>query len=179
MAFVSTNLTKVCNLLSLATSNETTPGLFFYNAGADTFATVATAGYFTGVTWASASSIIDVLCADGRHSFKVTSALGASPLTVLSTGLSDKMASGQATTVTAVDTIVTGLGTGLKSVVACFADDVGLTWDMVTCNLGDQNVAPAPGSFYLKSWEPTSNANPTPIAATTFGKKVNWIAIAS
>jgi hypothetical protein len=84
--------------------------------------------------------------------------------------------SGVAVTVTADDTIVTGLSS-LISVVVSLEDDPVLTCDRATANLGNQTGAPAAGSFYLKTWEPTSVSNPTPAAATTFGKKVSWIAI--
>ena len=47
----------------------------------------------------------------------------------------------------------------------------------VTCSIGDQAGAPAAGSILIKSWKPTANNDVTPIAATTFTKNVNWIAI--
>ena len=43
--------------------------------------------------------------------------------------------------------------------------------------IGDQAGAPAAGSIIIKTWQNTGGADPTPAAATTFGKKVNWIAI--
>lgn len=87
-----------------------------------------------------------------------------------------KTVSGQQVTVTAVDTVVTGLNTVLQ-VVASFEDDPGLDPALVTAQVGNQAGAPAAGSIIIKTWKFTSNANPTPLAATTFGKKVNWIAI--
>jgi predicted RecA/RadA family phage recombinase len=91
------------------------------------------------------------------------------------TGRGFKSVSGQSTTVAASDTIVTGLAK-LLGVVATFDDDPVLDPGLVSASIGNQAGAPAAGSFLLKTWKFTSNANPTPIAATVFGKKVNWIA---
>jgi len=48
---------------------------------------------------------------------------------------------------------------------------------MVTAQIGDQAGTPAAGSIIIKSWQNTGGTDPTPAAASTFGKKVNWIAI--
>jgi hypothetical protein len=87
-----------------------------------------------------------------------------------------KVASGQFTTVSAADTVATGLNT-VTSVVAILEADPGLDPALVTAQIGDQAGAPVAGSIIIKTWKFTSNANPTPLAATTFTKKVNWIAI--
>jgi hypothetical protein len=88
-----------------------------------------------------------------------------------------KIARGQQTTVAAADTVVTGLAT-VVAVVATFEDDVdGVTISQVTAQVGNQSGAPAAGSIIIKTWKATSTANPTLIAATTFSKKVNWVAI--
>jgi hypothetical protein len=87
----------------------------------------------------------------------------------------DHVAIGQATTVAASDTIVTGLGT-LTAVVAQFDDDASLANFHVTASIGDQAGTPAAGSFLLKTWKATGSGDCTPIAATAFSKKVNWIA---
>lgn len=86
-----------------------------------------------------------------------------------------RRAVGQSTTASASDTIVTGL-TKVLSCVANLDSAPVLTCDRATASLGDQAGTPAAGSILLQTWMPTSNANPTPIAATTFTKKVNWIA---
>lgn len=83
---------------------------------------------------------------------------------------------GQSTTVAASDTIVTGLGT-LVAVIACLNDDPSDDPEWVSASIGDQVGAPAAGSFLLKTWKNTGGTDPTPAAATTFSKKVNWIAI--
>ena len=71
-------------------------------------------------------------------------------------GVPLKIARGQLTTVTAADTAATGLST-VVSVVASLESDPTDNPFMVTAQIGDQAGAPA--------------------AASTFGKKVNWIAI--
>jgi len=88
-----------------------------------------------------------------------------------------KIARGQIITTDETDTVVTGLDT-VVAAVACLEDDPTLAntaW--VTCVIGDQAGSPAAGSIIIKGWIPTSDSNPTPKAAATFGKKVNWIAI--
>ncbi len=82
---------------------------------------------------------------------------------------------GQATTVAASDTIVTGLSK-LISVVATLDDNPGDDPEWVSASIGDQAGTPAAGSFLLKTWKNTSGSDPTPAAASTFSKKVNWIA---
>jgi hypothetical protein len=47
----------------------------------------------------------------------------------------------------------------------------------VSASIGDQAGSPASGSFLLKTWKNTGGTDPTPAVATTFSKKVNWIAI--
>jgi len=86
-----------------------------------------------------------------------------------------KFARGQHTTVAASDTVATGLAT-VVSVVAVLDDDPGDDPLFVTASIGDQAGAPAAGSVLIKSWA-TNGTDPTPIAASTFTKKVNWIAI--
>ena len=87
-----------------------------------------------------------------------------------------KVARGQATTVTAADTIVTGLAT-VVAVVACLDSDPVDDPFMCSATIGDQAGSPAAGSFILKTWKNTGGTDPTPAAATTFSKKANWIAI--
>ncbi|RVC45103.1 MAG: hypothetical protein E5V60_15180 [Mesorhizobium sp.] len=89
-----------------------------------------------------------------------------------------RTARGQATTVAAVDTIATGLPL-LTSVVATLDSDPTDDPFMVTASIGDQAGSPPAGSFYLKTWKNTGGTDPTPLAATTFGKKVNWDALGS
>lgn len=86
-----------------------------------------------------------------------------------------RMVRGQATTVTASDTIVTGLTTVVAVVASLDSDPVDDPF-MVTASIGDQAGTPAAGSFLLKTWKNTGGTDPTPAAATTFGKKVNWVA---
>lgn len=90
-----------------------------------------------------------------------------------SNGVNAKPALGQATTATASDTVVTGL----SKVTSCVANlDSAPTTDpeIATCSIGDQNGSPAAGSVLIQTWKTFGG---TPAAATTFSKKVNWIAI--
>jgi hypothetical protein len=88
----------------------------------------------------------------------------------------DQIASGQATTASASDTIVTGLKKALTNVVVCLNDAPVAGCQFVTADIGDQAGTPAKGSFLLKTWKSTATADTAQIAATTFTKKVNWIA---
>lgn len=97
---------------------------------------------------------------------------------LLPEGGGGKIVHGQHTTVTAADTIVTGLG-ALAGVVATLDADPADDPFLVTASIGDQAGAPAAGSFLLKTWKNTGGTDPTPVAATTFARKVNWIAFAA
>ncbi len=85
------------------------------------------------------------------------------------------VAVGQSTTAAASDTVATGLK-GLTGVVATLNDDPVAGCQFVTASIGDQAGSPAAGSFLLKTWKATAAGDTTLIAATTFSKKVNWIA---
>jgi hypothetical protein len=88
-----------------------------------------------------------------------------------------KVVVGTHNTVAASDTVVTGLATVI-TVVAVLDADPGDDPGWVSASIGDQAGAPAAGSVLIKTWKTTNAANDvTPIAATTFAKKVNWIAI--
>ncbi len=91
----------------------------------------------------------------------------------LSAGI--KMVSGQLTTVTAADTVVTGLATVVAVVASMDADPVDDPF-MCSATIGDQAGTPAAGSVIIKTWKNTGGTDPTPAAAGTFTKKVNWIA---
>ena len=86
-----------------------------------------------------------------------------------------KIARGQLTTASATDTVVTGLAT-VVSAVASYDTDPGDANFLVSCTIGDQAGTPAAGSIIVKTWK-TDGADPTPSAATSFSKKVNWIAV--
>lgn len=87
-----------------------------------------------------------------------------------------KIARGQATTATASDTVVTGLAT-VVSCVANLEDAPVIGCDRAQAVKGDQAGTPAAGSILIQTYKPTGSGDATPIAATTFSKKVNWIAI--
>ena len=82
-----------------------------------------------------------------------------------------KIARGQATTVAALDDITTGLAT-VVAVLAVLDDDPVAGCQFVTAQKGG-----TAGRFNLKTWMATAAGNTALIAATTFGKKVNWIAV--
>jgi hypothetical protein len=84
-----------------------------------------------------------------------------------------RIARGQATTATANDTVVTGLAT-VTCVVANLDDAPTTDPQIATASYGDQAGAPAAGSILIQTWKTFGG---TPAAATTFSKKVNWIAI--
>lgn len=89
---------------------------------------------------------------------------------------SPKIARGQHTTVAASDTLVTGLAT-VVAIIVDLEDDPVDTCQFASAAIGDQAGAPAAGSVYIKTWMITSDADSTLKVATTFGKKVNWLAI--
>lgn len=85
---------------------------------------------------------------------------------------------GQHTTIAASDTVVTGLSS-VVAIVATLDDDPVAGCQFVTASRGNQAGAPAAGSVYIKTWKATAADDTALIAATTFSKKVNWIAIGS
>lgn len=101
-------------------------------------------------------------------------AQGEAPLAGVAAGY--KVARGQHTTLDADDTVVTGLAT-VVAVVASFESDPVAGAQFVTAVLGNQAGAPAAGSIQIKTWKATATADTAIIAATTFTKLVNWIAI--
>jgi hypothetical protein len=98
-----------------------------------------------------------------------TAALSTAPSGVAS---GYKIARGQMTTATASDTVVTGLAT-VVSAIANMDDAPTVDPETATASIGDQAGAPAAGSILIKTWKTLGG---TPAAATTFSKKVNWIA---
>lgn len=89
-----------------------------------------------------------------------------------------RMARGQKSTASASDTVVTGLSNVVIAIANLeSAPVIGCMW--ATAAIGDQAGTPAAGSILIKTWMPTSNSDPTPLAATTFTKVVSWLAIGS
>lgn len=102
--------------------------------------------------------------------------LGVTGTAVAGVAAGYKIARGQGTTVAASDTIATGLTT-VVSAVANLEDAPVIGADRVNAAIGDQAGAPVAGSILIKSFKPTAAGDATPIAATTFGKKYNWVAV--
>lgn len=90
------------------------------------------------------------------------------------TAASKKVTGGLHTSVAASDTVVTGLAT-VTSCVVSFATDPADANLLASCTVGDQAGTPAAGSILVKTWK-SDGTDPTPTAATTFSKAVNWIA---
>lgn len=170
MAFLRNRIEKV-NSFGAATMEAVELSAWFY-ATADTIAQVSAANYFDGMIGhgMAVGDYIACRCSDGAVELKVATNTG-----VHITTTKGGAAGGQATTVAAIDTIVTGLG-HLTSVTATLNDAPVAGCQFVTADLGDQAGAPAAGSFYLKTWKATAAGDTTQIAATTFGKKVSWAA---
>lgn len=143
----------------------------------------ATAGYAPGCTFykragtAGASQYTNEGTA-ASCAFKAvpTQAGGGAGTAVAGVAAGYKVARGQTTTVAASDTIVTGLAT-VVSAVANLEDAPVIGCDRAQAVIGDQAGTPAAGSILVKTFKPTATGDATPIAATTFTKKVNWIAI--
>jgi len=100
-------------------------------------------------------------------------ALASASKMLLSTSGGKRLVGGQATTVTASDTIVTGLTTVIAAGASLDSAPV-VTCTFASASIGDQAGTPAAGSILLQTWMPTNSSTTTPIAATTFSKKANW-----
>lgn len=85
-----------------------------------------------------------------------------------------RIVAGQHTTVAASDTVVTGLAK-VFGVVATLDANPGDDPFLVSASIGDQAGTPASGSVLIKTWK-HDGTDPTPAAASTFTKKVNWLA---
>lgn len=81
-----------------------------------------------------------------------------------------KIAAGQHTTVAASDSVDTGLS-HVESLVVSLDDDPVDGAQVATGKIGTG------GTVSIKTWKATSDEDATLIAATTFSKKVNWIAV--
>lgn len=151
------------------------PALKYY-VSTDTLATVIAANYFNALGGAlQVGDRIWAELADANHMLKVTVSIGGEVPAVTVVALGGNTARGQHTSVAASDTVVTGLAS-VAGVIASLDADPGLNPGLASASIGDQAGAPAAGSVLLKTWQFTDATHPTPIAATTFGKKVNWLA---
>jgi hypothetical protein len=91
-----------------------------------------------------------------------------------------KIASGVWTTASAADTITANGLHVILAATATLVDDPGDDPLYVSVSF-DPTATPTAGgvdtTFTLKTWKDTGGTDPTPAAATTFSKRVSWIAI--
>ncbi len=80
---------------------------------------------------------------------------------------------GTQTTVAASDSVQTNLRKVVYAVATLQSDPVA-GCQFVTVDIPDQVANP--GKITVKTWKATATADTAQIAATTFGKLVNWIA---
>jgi hypothetical protein len=83
----------------------------------------------------------------------------------------NKIAAGVHTTVTAVD-VIPASTVQLSAIAAA----VATLLDVPSDDLAQVSVDWAGGALTIKTWK-TSGTDPTPLAATTFGKRVSWMAM--
>lgn len=121
-----------------------------------------------------ASEIVTGTLRTGAGVGDATGTASNNPVSALAAGR--RVAFGVHTTVAAADTVVTGLTT-VVSVVACYGTDPADANCYVSATIGDQAGSPAAGSVIIKTWQNTGGTDPTPAAAGSFSKLVNWIAI--
>jgi hypothetical protein len=106
----------------------------------------------------------------------VTATFGGVGAAVGAVGASYRLARGKLTTATAVDTVVTGLTT-VVAIVATLQSNPIDDPQWVSATIGNQAGAPAAGSVIIKTWQNTSGSDPSPLAASTFSKIINWLAV--
>lgn len=179
MAFAETQLSK---LLEAKPAPSALVGrqIWHYEAVADTVAACAAAGYFNEARGLLKVGDRILVIGDTATDFGILSvvtvpATGNVTTAVITGAEGGRIARGQHTTVDADDTVVTGLG-ALDGVVVSLDSDPVAGAQFVTGTIGDQAGAPAAGSFQVKSWKATATGDTALIAATTFGRLVNWIA---
>lgn len=83
-----------------------------------------------------------------------------------------RLVAGQATTTSATDGVVTGLGV-ISGVTVSMETDPTPLCQHFTAVVAGQTA----GSFLLKGWKAASSVLTSEIAATSFGKVVNWLAV--
>lgn len=179
MAFGEANLSKIAELKPAPSTNNGRQ-LWHYEAVAESVATCAAAGYFNNARGLLKVDDRIIVIGDTATDFGILSvtaapATGNVTTSIITTAGGGRIARGQHTTVAASDTVVSGLG-ALALVVVSLNDDPVAGAQFVTASIGDQAGAPAAGSFLLKTWKATAAGDTAQIAATTFGKKVGWVA---
>lgn len=160
----------VYELAKLAGTAWVQGDVLYWDVAAKKFTKVAAGNKQLGVAFADAAA------GDVTGQVSIEEVPGGIVNAVAGVGAGYKIARGQAVTVAASDTIVTGLAT-VVAAVANLEDAPVIGCDRAQALIGDQAGAPAAGSIKINTYKPTGAGDATPIAATTFGKKVNWIAV--
>ncbi|HEX9837126.1 MAG TPA: hypothetical protein VGB90_09745 [Alphaproteobacteria bacterium] len=185
MAYNAKQLARQTIGAASATGASGTSSNFVYRT-TEAITAVLAAGYWNSARGRfKVGDTIDAICSVGgtpTWSRLIVTSIPAAPSNVVVAelgvtgiaGANYKVARGQHTTVAAADTVVTGLAT-VVAVVASLDDDPVDGAMHVSATIGDQAGSPAAGSVIIKGWKST-DADATLIAATTFTKKVNWIA---
>lgn len=182
MAYNAKQLTLMNFGAASSTGRDNTSPVFMYRT-TETLAQVLASNFFlSAYKRLTKGAIVHLVTSVGGTPVLTTCVVTTSSsasvvLTVNSGGQATglRMAAGQHTTVAASDTVVTGLAS-VALVVAQLDDDPVDGAMHVTASIGDQAGAPAAGSILIKGWKST-DGDATLIAATTFNKKVNWIAL--
>jgi hypothetical protein len=176
MALDKNRLTTLSPLNPMTDHSLTPSPALKYYVSTDTLATVLAANYFSALGGAlQVGDRIWAELADANHMLKVTVSTGGEVPAVTVVALGGNTARGQHTSVAASDTVVTGLAS-VAGVIATLDDAPVIGCDRASASIGDQAGAPAAGSVLLRTWKPTATGDATPIAATTFTKKINWLA---
>lgn len=155
--------------------DELLSGLFRNRCGITRF--IAAVAIAVGdPVWSAASGKVTNVYAEGADFIGicfVAAAADGSVVHVREKELVQK--TGQHTTAAASDTIVTGLSTVLGAIATLDSAPVDDPF-LVIASIGDQAGSPAAGSILINTYKNTGGTDPTPAAATTFSKKVNWLA---
>jgi len=182
MAFNAALMSKLGNLSpqsSILPNNS-----FWVYEGVQTLALQTADGYFND--WREQLQVADKILVFGSNGSEIITVAAVPATGNVTITRSERaingvaagyvVARGQHTTVDENDTVVTGLTT-VVSAVASLDDDPVAGCQSVSATIGDQAGAPAAGSVQIKSWKATAAGDTAVIAGTTFGKKVNWIAV--
>jgi len=181
MALVAAQFSRTA-LLNSPAIGQFDRSFLHYEAAADTLADVVAAGYFNGIR--RLLRVGDRILVVGRNILDIAFvAVLTVPLTgdittrILSSDRAGfRTARGIHVSLTASDTVVTGLAT-VATVVASLGSDPVAGCQFVSATIGDQAGAPDAGSIIIRGWRATATADTALIAANAFTRNINWIAV--